>query len=208
MNGPADDDEALGMEMSAPDTAANGNVSADADRSLAGRLFRPSAARKNGNGELRVGENRTAPRIASIEVAKAVVRSAESQPYVLTEILPENIEIPPEPPLQTVGMLSGLQPAALGIKAFPISSVAKAVPVKPLSESQSPAPEADGCDKKKPVGISAPPLRERRPSSHRRLRRGVRQAVAVTVAGVTIGGAAMAVIYLLVVGVSTAVVPG
>ncbi len=162
------------------------------DEPLAGELVRAVVAKK------RAGAER--PRV---EVADA----AEPTPFLLTEALPEDLDIPPEP--VTPPMSAFEQPLqGTTSKKAKVRDERSPAAVRPRQTEVSRKgfdglPSAPASTKR--VGVSAPPPADRRGLSRRGLRHRLQKGATVAAVGVTIGGVAVAILYIVIIATTTVV---
>ena len=152
----------------------------------------------------------------SADTARATPGEAapEPAPFELIEALLNDLDIPP-PPAGSLALddlppaLSPTAPAqARDDAAAPAGSAKR--PVEPATEPQRmperPASDFDALPEVRPskrVGVSTPAVVDRRSAARRRIERKVRRGAVVTVSGVTIGGAAVALIYIIVLSATS-----
>ena len=167
-----------------------------------------------------------------------VVDSSAAAPFVLVDVLSEDLEIPPEPatppmnelkrPVQRTVIreamdaqqqqLTAAKPTAIGSRQSSQHAVGREangtaewppVVVRPR-QVEPPRRDFDGLPSSPPsvkrVGISASRPAERRVLLRHRFRRWLQKGAAATAVGVTIGGVAAAVLYIVIAATMAVVV--
>ena len=140
----------------------------------------------------------------SNDVAQAKSKEAAS-PFVLLEALANDLDIPPPPadslaPNEVRSVLSP-SPAARGVGHDAWVGRSAEPAMAPKKSPERPATDFDALPQVQPskrVGVSTPTVVDHRAASRRRIERKFRRGAMVTASGVTIGGAAVALIYIIV----------
>ncbi len=142
----------------------------------------------------------------------------EPAPYLLKSVLTDDLDIPSAPAnslaMDDMSMMAraaaftpsrvaspkvrGPDPTA---KSMPVTGKTRAsVARQPVADETEQFAEVKAA---KRVGVTAPVVVDRREASRRRLERRMRRGAMLTVSGVTIGGAAVAIIYILVLATTS-----